>query len=233
MKLTSHPRNSSLPDPPLTETGIQQCKDLESHLKTKCPLASRIERIITSPMQRTCQTTLTALSWLIESETVPVEVSANWQENSDIPCDTGSSLRICSQRFPELDFSTVDPIYPDKSPGTPYAYTRAANKARGEACLKDLYGRSEKVIAVVSHAGFLRTGISRRRYANADFRIFTFGKGGKDIFEDEETERNGGGMGRSEKGIFEIGDWEFPPRDEESDESEEDGDDEKDGDYVD
>ncbi|KXT03177.1 hypothetical protein AC579_6873 [Pseudocercospora musae] len=162
-------------------------------------------------MQRTCQTTLIALSWLTDS--VPIDVSANWQENSDMPCDTGSSLSLCSQRFfPDLDFSNVDPIYPDKSPATPYAYTREANKARGEACLKDLYGRSEKVIAVVSHAGFLRTGICRRRFANADFRIFTFGKGGEEIliFEDEETERRGGGMGRSEKGIFEVGEWEFP-----------------------
>lgn len=181
-------------------------------------------------MRRTCQTTLTALQWLIKTG-VPVEISANWQENSNLNCDTGSPLQLISRAFPELDFSQVDPIYPDKSENTPYAYSRTANQKRGESCLRDLYDRPEKVIAVVSHAGFLRTGISRRRYANADYRIFTFrkGEGGElGLFEDSETERKGGGMGRSEKGIFEIGDWEFPS----SETPDVESDDEEDGDYV-
>ena len=134
-----------------------------------------------------------------------------------------------------LDFSKVDPVYPDKSPGTPYEYSKRANRARGDHCLQDLYSRPEKVIAVVSHAGYLRTGISKRRYANADYRCFEFHKsddGSLELFEDDETEKNGGGMGKSEKGIFLIQDWEFPSETPETSEDEEE-DDEDDEDYVD
>ena len=73
--------NWDLLDPPLTENGLEQCRELEQHLQTKCPLASRVERIISSPMRRTCQTTLTALSWLVQSG-VPVELDAMWQGQS-------------------------------------------------------------------------------------------------------------------------------------------------------
>lgn len=80
--------------------------------------------------------------------------------------------------------------------------------------MKDLYRRPEKVIAVVSHAGFLRTGItSGKRFANADYRVFTFAKDGDGIFEDEGTQKAGGGMGKSEKGIYEVQEWDFPDED--------------------
>lgn len=107
----------------------------------------------------------------------------------------------------------MDPIYPNKSFGTPYAFTALANKARGEACLKALYERPEKVIAVVSHSAFLRTAISRRKFANADYRIFTFGRGEKcllELFEDGSTERKGGGLGRSQRGIWRVREEDFP-----------------------
>jgi hypothetical protein len=112
-----------------------------------------------------------------------------------------------------LDFTSVDPIYPDKSLGTPYAFTSLANARRGEDCLKALYTRPEKVIAVVSHSGFLRTGITRRKFGNADYRIFTFGSGEKgwaDLMEDGETERKGGGLGRSQRGVWKVRDEDFP-----------------------
>lgn len=135
-------------------------------------------------------------------------------ENSDSPCDTGSSLDTIAAEFPGLDFSTVDPVFPSKAPNTPYAFTRTANRARGQACLEKLYSRPEKVVAVVSHSGFLRTGISKRRYANADYRVFTFrrrGDGGLSLVEERATAGLGGGMGRSEKGVQKVEVWDFPP----------------------
>ncbi|EME39115.1 hypothetical protein DOTSEDRAFT_159276, partial [Dothistroma septosporum NZE10] len=199
-------------DPKLTEKGMKQCEELQNHLKTNCPLAQLVETIITSPMRRTCQTTLTALTWLVERG-VPVELNASWQENSTEPCDTGTPIDQISEEFPQLDFSTVDPTYPAKGPGTSYAFTEKANAQRGQACLKALYERPERVIAVVSHAGFLRTGISRRRYANADYRIFSFRKASGDeleLVEDLVTDRKGGGLGKSPKGVFEVKEWDFP-----------------------
>jgi broad specificity phosphatase PhoE len=70
-------QNWKLLDPELTDGGVQQCQDLERHLK-HIPLASRIEHIITSPMRRTLETTLISLKWLVDSG-VPVSVDPMWQ----------------------------------------------------------------------------------------------------------------------------------------------------------
>lgn len=135
-------------------------------------------------------------------------------ENSDNPCDSGTDLRTIAAEFPELDLSSVDPTYPDKSLKTPYAFTHSANAARGQSCLAELYARPEKVIAVVSHSGFLRTAICKRRFANADYRVFKFRKrrdGQLTLVEDASTSQAGGAMGRSEKGVQMIQEWDFPP----------------------
>jgi hypothetical protein len=145
--------------------------------------------------------------------------SANWQENADKPCDTGTPLPSISQEFPQYDFSTVDPSFPDKTTNlsqNPYAFTQKAILARGQTCLKDLYSRPEKVIAVVSHSGFLRTAVCNRMFFNADWRVFEFdeemGKQeGKYVLkESEETEKKGGGMGRSDVGVFRVVEGDFP-----------------------
>lgn len=97
--------------------------------------------------------------------------------------------------------------------GSPYAFSALANKARGESCLRALYERPEKVIAVVSHSGFLRTAITKRKFGNADYRIFTFGRGQRghlELFEDGATERKGGGCGRSQRGVWKVREEDFP-----------------------
>ena len=68
--------------------------------------------------------------------------------------------------------------------------------------------RPEKVIAVVSHAGFLWVGVSHKKFENADLRIFDFADGYEDIggklVEWELTESKGGGLGKSPKGTFDV-----------------------------
>ena len=149
-------------------------------------------------------------------------------ENADKPCDTGSPISVMEKEFPNFDFSTVDPTYPDKTTNlssNPYAFTRKAILARGQTCLRDLYSRPEKVIAVVSHSGFLRTAVCHRRFFNADWRVFDFdeeamkeskekGEGEFLLKEWKETEENGGGMGRSEKGVVAVLPTDFPPEEE-------------------
>ena len=131
------------------------------------------------------------------------------------PMMLGTDLETIAAEFSELDFSNVDPTYPDKSFDTPYAFRRSANAARGQACLRRLYSRSEEVIAVVSHSGFLRTAIARKRFDYADYRIFTFrqdnNKGELRLVEDPSTARNGGAMGRSPKGVQRVHEYDFPP----------------------
>lgn len=161
---------------------------------------------------------------------VPIDVAIlKPSENSDKPCDTGSPISTMAKEFPDFDFSKVDPLYPDKTsslPSNPYAFTRRAILARGQACLQSLYSRSERVIAVVSHAGFLRAAVCNRRFANADWRIFEYdedemrkcNEGGDGLNERvlyllkewKETEERGGGMGRSEIGTFGPETVDFP-----------------------
>jgi broad specificity phosphatase PhoE len=136
--------------------------------------------------------------------------------------------------FPNFDFSVVDPLYPDKTSNlssNPYAFTGKAILARGQTCLKALYSRPEKVIAVVSHSGFLRVAVANRRFFNADWRVFDYdeekmresrengeGLDGQGLFALKEwslTEEKGGGMGRSEKGVFTMVRGDYPEVDEE------------------
>ncbi|KAJ9668828.1 hypothetical protein H2201_001074 [Coniosporium apollinis] len=208
-------QNYEIPDPPLTELGEKQCVEMRDHLRQHLPLADVVELIVVSPMRRTLQTMLIGLDWLVERG-VNVRPDADWQENSDKPCDTGTPLPTISAEFPTLDFSTVDPLYPAKTtPNNPYAFTRRAVLARGTRALKNLKHRPEKVIAVVSHSGFLRTAVCKTHFANADYRVFEFagdeeeGEGVK-LVEWELTAGKGGGMGRSEKGRADVTESDFP-----------------------
>lgn len=97
-------------------------------------------------------------------------------ENSDKPCDTGSPLPDISRSYPAVDFSSVDPIWPDKTSPEAQAYhhTRDAILARGQRCTAALSSRPENFVFVVSHSGFLRLGVVGWWFYNADYRIFDF-----------------------------------------------------------
>jgi broad specificity phosphatase PhoE len=99
------------------------------------------------------------------------------------------------KEWPQFDWSTVDPVYPAKT-GL-YEFSKRGLRERGIAARKWLRNRPEKVIAVVSHSGFMRIGVSYKNYNNADFRIFDFAEGfekvGGKLVEWELTEANGGG----------------------------------------
>jgi broad specificity phosphatase PhoE len=215
----------SFHDPKLSELGEQQCRELQTSLQNST-IAHQVDLIVVSAMRRTLQTATIGLDFLIKKG-VPVMPHAGWQENADKPCDTGSDISVMEKEFPQYDFSGVDKMYPDKTTNlksNPYAFTEKAILARGQTCLKELYSRPEKVIAVVSHSGFLRTAVCNRRFFNADWRVFTFdeeamaksGDGKFVLREAEDTEKKGGGMGRSEVGVFGVEDMDFPPEVEEA-----------------
>ncbi len=127
-------------------------------------------------------------------------------ENSSKKCDTGSPIKALEKEFPDVNFSKVDPVYPDKtSPaGAKYAYTRQAILARGRSGLQDLYSRPEKYVFVVSHSGFLRVGLTGHWWFNADYRIFDLepvaGSGDVSGLRQWESTLSGGlGWSRTEK----------------------------------
>jgi len=234
----------SIHDPPLSELGEQQSRELHESLRNS-KVGNEVGLIVVSPMRRTLQTASIGLEWLIKEKGVKVLPDAGWQgmhskkyirlahthsclENTDKPCDTGSPISTMAKEFPDFDFSTVDPLYPDKTSNllsNPYAFTRKAILARGQTCLQALYSRPEKVIAVVSHSGIMRGAVCQRRFFNADWRVFDYdqeaikasrekGEGidGQGLFflkEWKETEA--GGMGRSEVGVFGVDTTDIPP----------------------
>jgi hypothetical protein len=135
-----------------------------------------------------------------------------FSEVSPAPCDTGSPIAIITSEFPDIDFTPVSPTFPSKTKS--YAYTSVAVLQRGQDMLKWLYARPEKVIAVISHASFLRIGMGKRFFVNADYRIFDFenvtdGELLK-LKEWEETAKDGGYLSRPDSEFAEIKGWDFP-----------------------
>jgi broad specificity phosphatase PhoE len=145
-----------------------------------------------------------ALGWL-RTRGVPVIALAEWQEHSPNRCDIGRPVSEISKRYQWADWSYVDPTWPAKE-GL-YGYSDEAVIGRGIAAKRWLEKRPEKVIAVVSHAGFLAAGICGLEFGNADFRVFEFEEGekvgdmGPQLVESAMTAPNGGGMGRGQDGI--------------------------------
>lgn len=132
-------------------------------------------------MRRTLQTAVAALDWLGAAK-VPMRAHAGWQETTENPCDIGSDPATLALDFPDVDFTDVDPVFPDKSSeqAKAYAYSRQALVARAQTVLAELHGRPEDVVLVVSHSAFLSRAVAGTMFGNADYRIFSFA-------EDAET----------------------------------------------
>ncbi|OAA66655.1 phosphoglycerate mutase [Niveomyces insectorum RCEF 264] len=155
--------------------GFEQCQALRETLRATLPGKLDVQLVLVSPMKRTLQTAVAALDWLLDAG-VPFQAHAGWQETTDHPCDVGSPLPDLAKAFPGVDFTQVDPVFPDKTSdrARAYAYNRRALVARAQSVLAELYGRPESVVLVVSHSAFLSKAVSGSMFANADFRIFSF-----------------------------------------------------------
>lgn len=207
----NHIQDWTIPDPSLTDLGIQQCRELSEHLQRNLPIADEAELIVVSPLRRTLHTAQLGLDWLIERG-VPVQPRGEWQENSNMPCDTGTHVETLVREFPQFSYDTVFPEFPNKTGR--WAFSEEAILQRGSDCRRWLKSRPEKVIAVVTHSAFLRIGIAPTRFANADYRVFDFVADGDELHQWPLTDENGGGMGKSPKGAhatlpsdFEIPDY--------------------------
>ena len=71
-------QNYKIHDPPLSELGVSQCRDLEACLQEHLPVAQKTGLIVVSPMRRTLQTASIGLRWLIDRGT-PVQLRGEWQ----------------------------------------------------------------------------------------------------------------------------------------------------------
>lgn len=139
---------------------------------------------------------------------------AELQETTKNLIDVGKPIPELTRDWPQFDWTAIDPAFPSKE-GL-YAFSVEALLKRGAAARKWLRNRPEKVIAVVGHAGFLRIGLCNRKFDNADWRVFDFEDledGDSRLVEWEVTEKNGGGLGTSPKGVFgwEVHDFKYMP----------------------
>lgn len=78
-----------------------------------------------------------------------------------------------SAEWPNLDFSTLDPLYPAKT-----GFFGASEEAilnRALFARQWLYQRPEKYIIVMTHSGFIRRVVpGKKKYANVEYRVYEF-----------------------------------------------------------
>ena len=143
--------NFNLPDPGLTALGWHQAVQLGQTF----PHPASVRLIITSPLQRAIQTTLSAFSKVLDKRYFDAEsghgvdggvellIDADAQERSDFPCDTGSDRDTLEKTFPHLDFSGLPENWPRKE--GPYAPDDEALRARASAPRRRLRERVESL----------------------------------------------------------------------------------------
>ncbi|KAH7007887.1 histidine phosphatase superfamily [Microdochium trichocladiopsis] len=94
-------------DPPLTATGLTQA----STLIETFPDTASIAVVLTSPLTRTLQTTITGFPQVFRKDTAGsarVIIDPDLQERSDLPCDTGSGRLELNEAFPGLSFEGLE-----------------------------------------------------------------------------------------------------------------------------
>ncbi|KAI1409755.1 phosphoglycerate mutase-like protein [Hypoxylon sp. FL1857] len=182
-----HTHEWELPDPSLTEKGVEQSKALAAELEPKFSFAPEECRIVVSPLRRTLQTVKYGLQWL-RDRGVPTEVRAEWQETTDNPCDVGDEPSKVKDEWPDLDFSTLDPVYPQKT-GL-YENSEEAFQRRASFAKNWLSQRPEKCIIVVTHSGFLKRVVKGPKFRNLEYRVYELVEDSEDLgLKLEETSR--------------------------------------------
>ena len=100
-------------DPPLTPLGLIQA----GTLATTLPDLASVAIVLTSPLLRALQTTLAGFSHIIagdgvennrQGNRVRLLIDRDFQERSDLPCDTGSDRATLLAAFPHVDFSALN-----------------------------------------------------------------------------------------------------------------------------
>ncbi|KAK6334671.1 hypothetical protein TWF718_010120 [Orbilia javanica] len=170
------------PDPRLTDLGKEQCvKGLrDAFAAGEWEDFQNLDLVVVSPLFRTLETAFLTFGKEFRDGKVPFAVLPEFQETSPNPCDTGSSVESLKTAFPSLDFSYCERHdWLTKSHGF---YTRNNLGFRATCARKWLFERPEKVIAVVTHSGFLRWLTpqdfpfveNRDKYRNCEYRGYTF-----------------------------------------------------------
>ncbi|KAK7425090.1 hypothetical protein QQX98_000004 [Neonectria punicea] len=165
-------------DPPLTELGIQQAKNVQ--------LPAQPDLIIVSPMTRTIQMTLLVFQDVLNASPakVTVEVWPELRECYDALCNQGVSRAAISTKFPQLDFSRCDEEW-DYPPHTAFdAYNRAELVRRRLKSLSRFYEN----IFVVTHRCFISFLAKGARFDVCEYRSYKFLYENEFSYEEETDE---------------------------------------------
>lgn len=157
----------SLPDPKLTDLGIEQCHVLRD---SGIIDHKKVSLVTASPLTRTIHTAYLALQPALDGDKCkPVIIALpDAQETSDFPCDTGSNVEILQNRCQEegwpVDLSRLTPDWNVKSLNSRYSPAGDAIKLRANAArlqlrelLKQLVdeGQPDAQVVLVTHGGYL------------------------------------------------------------------------------
>ncbi|KAM0331467.1 hypothetical protein ACHAQA_003143 [Verticillium albo-atrum] len=183
--------NEALPDPLLTDLGLQQC----AKVRATFPAHASLTHLVASPMRRTLHTCLNSFGPTPEdprpARLLPVIAIPELQEVSNSACDTGSEIPVVAAEFgSQADFSRVPAGWNDKeSTSSPWEPTIEKLEARARTArvfLRDLAkqsGTDDVHIAAVTHGAFLHFltrdwhGIEAPRataWENCEFRSYQF-----------------------------------------------------------
>lgn len=141
-------KNQYLPDPHLTEEGIERCKVFSRNF----PKSTQLDLICASPLRRTIQTAKFSFADYLK-RLPPIILLPYAQEATDLPSDTGSGRTVIETEFGNLvDTSLVEDDWNSNKgvyAAAPEALFERANRLRAW-----LEARPEKEVAVVGHGNF-------------------------------------------------------------------------------
>lgn len=154
--------NHQIPDPLLTDLGLQQCRTLAQTF----PYTDAITHLVASPLRRTLYTTLHAFPSVVRGRGVRVRALPEIQETSDLPCDTGSDAAVLEAEFAQgefagmVDLSLVHEGWNEKTgrfePGSTAIQARARDaRVWLRALGREQRGVDDVHVVVVTHGGFL------------------------------------------------------------------------------
>ena len=161
-------KDFSILDPSLTELGFKQASEVVSTF----PDPSLVAVVVTSPLRRALETTLTAFQHVLDKRYfnekfkggvengAELIIDPDLQERSDLPCDTGSSDERLQELFPQLNFEGLGQWQAKQGL---FAADDTAVEARAIRARKRLgilseqfEGKEKKNIVVVTHGVFMK-----------------------------------------------------------------------------
>ncbi|THY43359.1 hypothetical protein D6C97_09270 [Aureobasidium pullulans] len=147
--------NHAIHDPMLTQLGEEQCKALQANF----PFMDRVDGVVASPLKRTVYTALHSFTPAIKNKHLKVYALPELQETSDLPCDTGSDVRVLESEFKgqpvDLSYMYTPQAKAWNNKTGKWGATASAVDDRARIAREWLYNRPEKEIVVVTHGGFL------------------------------------------------------------------------------